>query len=121
MTEDRKYTGFVLKSTEAKYKALSSASKEAVYLQRLICEITGECSSVTIFNDNQSAQKLAQNPVHHSRTKHIDVRYHFIRELVENNKIVLSYLPTEKMLADVLTKGLGRCNHQRCVSDIGLI
>lgn len=119
--ECKKQPTVALSSTEAEYMALTSAAKEAVFLQRLIGEITGESYVVTLCNDNQSAQKLAQNPVHHNRTKHIDVRYHFIRELVENNKIKLSYLPTDRMLADILTKGLSRCKHQRCVSDIGLM
>lgn len=88
--ECKKQPTVALSSTKAEYKALSSASKEAVYLQRLLNELTGTLDCVSLFNDNQSAQKLAMNPVHHNRTKHIDVRSHFIRELIEVNKIALS-------------------------------
>jgi hypothetical protein len=58
--------------------------------------------------DNQSAIALSKNPVHHDRSKHIDTRFHYIRECTEENRIVLSNVSTEKQLADILTKALGR-------------
>ena len=58
--------------------------------------------------DSQGAIALAKNPTHHSRTKHIDVQHHFIREQVEVEVIELKYVPTQAMVADVLTKALGR-------------
>lgn len=67
-----------------------------------------------------SAQKLAHNPVHHSRTKHIDVRHHFVREVIEEGQLKLSHVGTEDMLADVLTKALARPKHEHCVKSIGL-
>ncbi|XP_057671346.1 uncharacterized protein LOC130903102 [Diorhabda carinulata] len=67
-----------LSTTEAVYMALSEAAKEAIYLRNLLFEITGEFDCINIFNDNQSAQKLACNPDFHDRSKHIDIRYHFV-------------------------------------------
>lgn len=97
-----------LSSTEVEYIALSEASKEAVYLKNILCELVDFCQSVNIFNDSQSAPKLALNPVFHKESKHIDVRYHFIRECVLSNLIKIQYQETNEMVADVLTKSLAR-------------
>ncbi|OUC41952.1 hypothetical protein D917_10565 [Trichinella nativa] len=75
-----------------------------MHLKRMIEEITGLCKSVVLQSDNQSALKLARNPAFHAGTKHIDIRYHFIREAAERKDVELRYLPTEQMVADVLTK-----------------
>ena len=70
--------------------------------------------------DNQGAIALAKNPVHHTRAKHIDIRYHFIRDAVSDNIIWLQYVPTEEMTADSLTKALGKQKHDRCLSLMGM-
>ena len=59
-----------------------------------------------IFEDNQGCIALSANPVFHKRTKHIDIRYHFIRERVASGEVELRYVPTAEQLADLLTKGL---------------
>ena len=66
----------------------------------------------TIFEDNQGAVCLAKNPKNHPRTKHIDVKYHFTRDLVERNIIEVLYLPTDQMVADTLTKSLARPKYE---------
>jgi hypothetical protein len=76
--------------------------------------------SQTIFVDNQGAIKLSQNPRQHNRTKHIDVRYHFIRESCRQGLIKLVHVPTEEMLADILTKSLPRVKHEKHMKDMGL-
>jgi hypothetical protein len=58
--------------------------------------------------DNQSAIALGKNPVHHDLSKHIDTRFHYIRECIEGSRIVLGHISTEKQLADILTKALER-------------
>ncbi|KRY44405.1 Retrovirus-related Pol polyprotein from transposon TNT 1-94 [Trichinella britovi] len=118
--ESRKQRTVALSSTEAEYMALSEACKEAMHLKRMIEAITGLCKSVVLQSDNQSELKLAKNPVFHARTKHIDIRYHFIREAAERKDVELRYLPTEQMMADVLTKGLFKPKHEKCISEIGL-
>ena len=62
----------------------------------------------TIYEDNQSTIALARNPVHHGRAKHIDIKYHFIRDKVESKEIELEFMPTDDMVADVMTKALPR-------------
>jgi len=60
--------------------------------------------ALTVYEDNQGAIALAKNPEFHKRTKHIDIRYHFVREKVEDGQVVLEYCPTQEMLADLMTK-----------------
>ena len=59
-----------------------------------------------VYEDNQAAISIAQNPQHHSKTKHIDIKHHFVREKVADNIIQLKYCPFNEMLADLLTKGV---------------
>ena len=63
-------------------------------------------TATIIYEDNQSCIALAKNPIHHARSKHIDIQYHFIREKVELGEIELKYMATEDMIADALTKPL---------------
>ena len=95
-----------LSSTEAEYMALTHATKEAVWLRALLGELgfhQGDPS--IIFEDNQSCIALARNPIHHARTKHIDIRHHYIRERLESD-VTLRYVNTKEMVADALTKPL---------------
>lgn len=100
--------------------ALSEAAKETIYIRGFLSEIIGVLDTTIIFCDNQSAGLMAKNPVFHEHTKHIELRYHFVREAVEDGKIKIGYLPTEDMPADVLTKELSLPKHERCIKDIGL-
>lgn len=115
-----KQKSVALSSTEAEYMALSEATKEAIYLRSLLSELIGKLECIVIFNDNQSAQKLSTNPVFHERSKHIDVRYHFIREAISENLIDIKYMQTDEMIADVLTKGLQNVKHNKFVRNMGL-
>lgn len=110
-----------LSSTEAEYIAISEASKEATYLRNLMRELLGSLKKITIYNDNQGALKLTENPIFHKRTKHIDIRHHFVREKIVNNEICLNYLPTEDMPADVLTKPLIASKHYKFLDALGIM
>ena len=77
-------------------------------------------AATTIFVDNQGAMKLAENPLFHNRTKHIDIRYHFIRDTLASGEIVLQYLPTADMVADIMTKPLPREKHEKHSGAMGL-
>jgi hypothetical protein len=105
--ESRKQATVSLSSTESEYVGLSQASKEALYLRSLLNSLTTVNNKpVLVFNDNQSAHKIAANKMMHNRTKHIDIKYHFIRECVLANKVEIKYMPTDKMIADILTKSV---------------
>ena len=110
-------------STEAEYMALLEATKESIWIQRLLSEL-GQKAAIkntnVIFEDNQGAIALAHNPAHHARTKHIDIQYHFVRDCVENGKVKLEYCPTAKMVADALTKPLSKDRHQGMMEKMGL-
>ncbi|KAF2904676.1 hypothetical protein ILUMI_01505, partial [Ignelater luminosus] len=88
----RKQSCISLSSTEAEYVAIPDASKEAVYLQGLLNEFVSMSDPVIIYNDSQSAQKLLHNASFHNRSKHIEVRYHYVRDLIENKKIEVKFL-----------------------------
>ena len=75
----------------------------------------------TIFVDNKSTIQLSKNPVFHDRSKHIEVRFHFIRESIEQGKIAIEYICTEDHLADILTKPLGRVKFEDMRARIGVI
>ena len=101
-----------LSTAEAEYVAMSSAAQESVWLRKLIAELTNspnsEDSPTVLYEDNQSAIAMTKNPQFHGRAKHIDNKHHFIRQQVNQGTIVLQYCPTAEMVADILTKGLGR-------------
>lgn len=121
--EDRKQKSIALSSTEAEYMALTEAAKETVYLRNLLeemCYMEHQYKPITVYCDNQGAQKLMRNPMYHSRTKHIDIRHHYVRDVFQSGKLDVSYIPTERMIADVLTKSLFKPGHQRCIKELGL-
>ena len=96
-------------TAEAEYMAPTSAVQEAIWLRELTTELVKEpTKSTVIYEDNQSAISMARNPQFHGRTKHIGIKYHYIREEVNNRRVELNYCPTEDMIADVLTKGVSR-------------
>ena len=94
-----------LSTCEAEYVALVSCMQEAKFLTQLYKDLTGStAANVDIFVDNQSAIALAKNPVQHQRSKHIDIKYHFIRAEIQKGYIQLKYVPSEENLADMFTK-----------------
>jgi hypothetical protein len=110
-----------LSSMEAEYIALASAVKEGLWLKKFEKELLMPEKTLTIFQDNQSTIKTASHRIHNDRSKHIDVRYHFIRECVEKKVVRVEYCPTNEMTADALTKSLGRILHERHVRSMGLV
>jgi hypothetical protein len=96
-------------SCEAEYIAASNATCQGIWLSRLLGEMEGtEPSMFKLLINNKSAIALAKNPVHHDRSKHIDVKYHSIREHIEKGRVEVAYVRTHDQLADILTKALGR-------------
>lgn len=118
--ESRKQKTVALSSTEAEYMALSDACKEALFMRTFFNECLNLNCMITLHNDNQSALKLCENSMFHARTKHIDVRHHFIRDIVNKNLITVKFLPTEKMLADILTKPLMKNKFDNFTSHLSL-
>ncbi|CAL9007073.1 unnamed protein product, partial [Prunus brigantina] len=93
-----------LSTTEAEYMAVTEAIKEAIWLQGLLDDLGVQQDHVDVHCDSQSAIYLAKNQVHHARTKHIDVRFHFVREIIDEGDILLQKIGTADNPADMLTK-----------------
>jgi len=108
-------------STEAEYISLSLAAKEAIFLKTLLEEL-GFYNQIKlpIYCDNNGAIELANNPKFHERTKHIAVKYHFIRDLINKNIIELIYINTSDQKADGLTKALDRVKFNKFLNLINL-
>ena len=101
--------------------ALTEAAKESAWLSQLMHDITGKSGTpMLLYGNNQGSLTLSQDPKFHGRTKHIQLRYHYIREYVENKSIQLQYVPTEDMPADMLTKSLLRAKHLHCKVQLGI-
>jgi len=119
--QTRKQSSVATSSTQAEYQALSTATREAIWLKELLSDLGfPQNQPIIIQQDNQSTISLAHNPVQHSRTKHIDIAHHYIRECIENGSITLEYCPTGDMTSDVLTKPLAREKFDKCRSEMGV-
>ena len=116
--KSRKQTSVALSTMEAEYAGLAEISREVVYVKRLLTYMGFKLvkGSINVYCDNQSAIELSKNAVFHKRSKHIDISFHFTRELVEKKVITIKYLQTELMIADILTKFLSKSKHLDCIS-----
>lgn len=111
-----------LSSTEAEYMAASDSTKEAKWIRQLLLDLGYKLSSPTsIFSDNHGAILLSKNPGHHQRTKHIDIRHHFVRQEQEHGIIELKYIPTQDQPADMMTKSLVGPKLDACCQSIHLV
>eukprot|EP00253_Pinus_taeda_P014259 PITA_14259 len=103
----KKQSIVALSTAEAEYVAATAAACQAVWMRRMLRILGQEQAKATvIFCDNSSVIALSKNSVFHKRTKHIDTRFHYIRELVNNGEIVLEHCRTQEQVADILTKPL---------------
>ena len=95
-----------LSSTEAEYIVATEAAKEAMWIKGLLMELKLMQQEVVVYSDSQSAIHLCKNPVFHERSKHIQVKYHFIRDMVAQKVFKLEKVPTELNPSDMGTKVL---------------
>eukprot|EP00253_Pinus_taeda_P014965 PITA_14965 len=100
----KKQSVVALSTTKAEYMVATHASKEVVWLQRLCSSMGLVQEAIRIYCDNQSAIFLVKNPAYHSKTKHIDVQYHFVRDMIEDKEVLLVKMDTLKNIIDALTK-----------------
>ena len=108
-------------TTEAEYMAEAAAAKEAIWLRKLLGDLGVKVpATIKIMADNQSAIKLASNPVTSARSKHIDVLYHFVRERVAREEIEFEYIATAQMVADSLTKAVPEDKVVFCRNSMGV-
>ncbi|KAA0025328.1 cysteine-rich RLK RECEPTOR-like protein kinase [Cucumis melo var. makuwa] len=109
-------------SAEAEYRAMSLGICEEIWLQKVLSDLHQECETpLKLFCDNKVAISIANNPVQHDRTKHVEIDRHFIKERLDSGSICIPYIPSSQQIADVLTKGLLRPHFDLCVTKLGLI
>lgn len=109
-----------LSSTEAEYMALSDCSRQVIWIKNLLGEIGYKLGPLPICGDNQGSIFMAQNPVTEKRSKHINIRYHYIREVVEQQLVNLFYIPGDDNPADMFTKNLGHVKFLKFRPQLGL-
>lgn len=109
-------------SAEAEFRAMAHGICEGIWLKRVLKELKiSDEEPMKMFCDNQSAISIAKNPVHHDRTKHVEIDRHFIKEKIEEGIIKMLYVPTCLQTADILTKALSRKVFDDLSSKLGLI
>ena len=110
-----------LSTTESEYVAATHGMKEALWLHSLLSEVFGSFKEATIMLcDNQSAIALTCNHQYHAHSKHIDVHYHFIQQVVEQGVVRLVYCPTDDMVTNILTKALPSPKVKHFTASLGL-
>jgi len=110
-----------LSTTEAEYMAIAEAMKEAIWSHGLVVDLGVNQEKVEVHSDSQSAIHLAKNQVHHARTKHIDVRYHFVRDVVNEGVIIIHKIDTAENPADMLTKVVGVAKFNHCLNLVNIV
>jgi hypothetical protein len=108
-------------SAEAEYYAAVSAANECLWMKQLLKELGFEQEKVTIFEDNQACIALTKNPEDHKRTKHIQVKYHVIRDYVRNGLVSFEYCKTSDQLGDMFTKALPGSVLRKMLTKLGLL
>ena len=117
----KKQQTVALSTMEAEYMAASMATREAMWLRTLLQELGFKLESPTTLNtDNQSAIQFTKNSGFHARSKHIDIQYHFVREKIISNEVIIPYCASEDNLADMLTKALPMPRHQDLTNRSGM-
>ena len=108
-------------TAEAEYVAAAEATSQAIWLRRILEDMNEKQDGpTTIHCDNKSAIAMAKNPVHHQRTKHIAIKYHFIREAEAAKQIQLEYCTTKQQVADIFTKALPKVKFEQLRTMLGV-
>jgi hypothetical protein len=118
----RKQSSVALSTAEEEYIALSVAIREAVWLHKLLTKLLDHEMDPTIIHyDNQSCVKLSENLVFHDRSKHIEIKYHYIRDMVQRKTIHMQYLSTHEQIVDTFTKPLAKTKFKYFRERLGLV
>eukprot|EP00253_Pinus_taeda_P016269 PITA_16269 len=118
----KKQSIVALSTVEAEYVTATAGACQAVWMRRMLRSLGQEqAKAIVIFCDNSSAIALSKNSVFHKRTKHIDTRFHYIRELVNNGEIVLEHCRTQEQVADILTKPLDQKRFEFLKKWLGMV
>ena len=117
----KKQTSVAMSSAEAEYVVAAGCCAQILWIKSHLADYDVHYDKVPIFCDNTSAIAISNNPVLHSRTKHIDIRYHFIRDHIMKGDIELHFVPTELQLADIFTKPVSEPRFMTLVAELGML
>jgi hypothetical protein len=117
----KKQNSIALSTTEAEYVAAGACCAQLLWMKQTLKDFGCELTKILLLCDNKSAIKLANNPVNHSRTKHIDIRHHFLRDHEIKGDITIHHVSTEKQLADIFTKPLDESRFCALRSELNII
>ncbi|GKD61865.1 retrovirus-related pol polyprotein from transposon TNT 1-94 [Tanacetum coccineum] len=117
----KKYKFVVMSSAEAEYVAAAGCYANILWMKSQLTDYDIIYEKVPIFCDSTNAIAISNNPVLHSRTKHIDIRYHFIRDHILKGDIELHFIPTQYQLADIFTKPLDEPTFKRLIVELGML
>ena len=117
----KKQNSVALSTAEVEYVAAASCCAQLLWIKQQLSDFGLKIEQVPIFCDNTSAINIAKNPVQHKRTKHIDIRHHFLRDNVEKGLISMNFCTTEEQIADIFTKALAREQFERNRLELGMM
>jgi hypothetical protein len=117
----KKQNYVALSTAEAEYIATGACCAQTLYMKQSLLDYGVQLGSVPLLCDNESTVKIAKNPVLHSRTKHIDIRYHFLHEKEANGDIALQNVRSEEQLADIFTKPLNERTFVRLRNELNVL
>jgi hypothetical protein len=107
-------------TTEAEYMAINEACKEVFWLKDLFVEFCGDDSCIKLFCDSQSAIYLTKDKMFHERTKHIDIKYHYVRDVVARGKLQVCKISIHDNPADMMTKHIPVAKFELCSNLVGI-
>ena len=110
-----------LSTAEAEYIAARSCCAQLLWMRQTLMDYGVKCYKVPLLRDNESAIKIVDNPVQHSRTKHIDIHHHFLRDHVAREDIEIFHVGTEKQLADIFTKPLDEARFHELRYELNIV
>ena len=117
-----KQKSVALSSTEAEFMGLSDGSRKLVWLRKFLTDLKIPLTAPTpIYEDNQGAIALVENPIWHKRSKHIDIWYHYTRDVCAQGELKLIYIPTQDQIADIFTKPLSRFQFEKLRTQLGVV
>ena len=117
----KKQCSVAISSTEAEYVAADRCCAQILWIQNQLLDYGYKFTKTPIFCDNTSAISITKNPVQHTKTKHIEIRYHFLCDNAEKGKISIHFVPSPEQLADLLTKALDRATTNRLIHELVMI
>ena len=117
----KKQNSVSLSTAEAEYIAAGSYYSKLLWIKKVLNDYEISQDTMIVYCDNSSAIDISKNPIQHSKTKHIEIRYHFIRDLIERKIVCLEYILTKRQNADIFTKPLDRSKFETLRQVIGVI